>query len=143
MERLVISREHLDAVIAHSRSDLPNEACGFLFGRQGRVEQVRPILNTDPSPVSYSFDSSEQFRVMGEMESQGLELLGIYHSHPESPPIPSLTDIRRAFFPGTRDPNYPSAAYVIVGLSEDEPEVNAFLFLGDEARKVHLHVVDM
>ncbi len=142
MERLVISREHLDAVIAHARSDLPNEACGFLFGRNGSVEQVRPILNTDPSPVSFSFDSNEQLRVTNEMEKRGLELLGIYHSHPDSPPIPSLTDIRRAFFPGTREPNYPSAVYVIVGLSEDEPEVNAFLFLGDEARKVQIHVLD-
>ncbi len=143
MEQLVISREHLDALIAHARSDLPNEACGLLFGRQGRVEQVRPILNAEPSPVSYSFDSGEQLRVMREMGDRGLELLGIYHSHPESPPIPSLTDIRRAFFPGTREPNFPSAVYVIVGLSEDVPEVNAFLILEDEARKVHLHVVDM
>ncbi len=141
MEELLISREHLDAVIAHCRSDLPDEACGLLFGRDSRVEHVRPILNTEPSPVSYSFDPSEQLRVMREMESEGFELLGIYHSHPDSPPIPSLTDIRRAFFPGTREPNYPSAVYVIVGLSEDLPEINAFLILGDEARRVHLHVV--
>ena len=138
MERLTISREHLDAVIAHARSDLPNEACGLLFGLDGRVRQVRPILSIDPSPVSYSFDSTEQLRVMKEMESRGLKLVGIYHSHPDSPPIPSLTDIRRAFFPGTREPNFPDAAYMIVSLTENEPEVNVFLILGSEVQKVEL-----
>ncbi|HEB01922.1 MAG TPA: M67 family peptidase, partial [Nitrospirae bacterium] len=91
-----------------------------------------------PSPVSYSFDSTEQLRVMKEMESRGLKLVGIYHSHPDSPPIPSLTDIRRAFFPGTREPNFPDAAYMIVSLTENEPEVNVFLILGSEVQKVEL-----
>lgn len=140
MERLTISREHLDAVISHARSDLPNEACGLLFGSDGRVEQVRPILNVDSSPVTYSFDSREQLRVMGEMESRGLKLVGIYHSHPDSPPIPSLTDIERAFFPGTREPNFPDAVYMIVSLTENEPEVNAFLILGSEVQKVELKI---
>lgn len=141
MASLVISREHLDAVIAHSRSELPNEACGLLFGRDGRVEQVRPVLNSEPSPVSYSFDSAEQFRVMKVMEAAGLKLVGIYHSHPESPALPSLTDIRRAFFPGTREPNFPDAVYVIVGLSGNPPDVKAFLIHGDEVQRVDLTVV--
>jgi proteasome lid subunit RPN8/RPN11 len=131
----------MDAIIAHAGSDLPNEACGLMFGTGGKVMQVRPILNTDPTPVSYSLDSGEQQRVMKDMRADGLSLVGIYHSHPQSPAIPSLTDIRQAFFPGTREPNYPDAVYVIIGLGNDEPEVNAFLILGTEAKRVDL-VID-
>ncbi len=131
----------MDAIIAHAKSDLPNEACGLMFGNMGKVEQIRPILNRNPSPVSYSLDSQEQLSVTTDMASRGLKLVGIYHSHPDSPPIPSLTDIKRAYFPGTKEPNFPEAVYMIVGLSGDEPEVNAFFILGSEIQKVEIVVV--
>ena len=53
-----------------------------------------------------------------EIEDSGLELGAIYHSHTRSEPYPSQTDINLAF--------YPDAAYVIVGVAGEEPEVRAF-----------------
>jgi proteasome lid subunit RPN8/RPN11 len=137
---IVISSEQLDAVVAHGRSCLPDEACGLLFGRDGRVSRVRPVSNSEPSPVSYILDPRDQMTAMKEMEAEGLELVGIYHTHPESPAMPSLTDIRRAFFPGTKEPNFPDAVYLIVGLSGDVPEANAFRILEDGVQKVEVRV---
>jgi [CysO sulfur-carrier protein]-S-L-cysteine hydrolase len=52
------------------------------------------------------------------MEHAGLELGGIYHSHPRSPAFPSQADIRLAL--------YPDAVYVIVGLAHQEPDVRGY-----------------
>jgi len=138
---LHITNTLLNEIIEHSRAALPNEACGLLIGRAGRVERVRPVLNSEPSPVSYVFDSMDHLAAMKEIKSDGMELMGIFHSHPDSPPVPSITDIQRAFFPGTREPNYPEAVYLIVGMSEPAPVVKAFAIQGEHVDKVEIRIV--
>jgi proteasome lid subunit RPN8/RPN11 len=133
-----ISREHLSKMVAHAREGRPNEVCGFMGGRDNTVEKLYRMENADSSPVSYSFDSGEQLRAMKELESEGLNMVGIYHSHPEAPAMPSQTDIKRAFFPGTREPNYPGVVYVIVSLMPVEPEVRAYLITEDALKKVEI-----
>lgn len=126
MGGLIISEEQIDEMVAHAIENLPDEACGMLAGLEGRVHKVYCLNNSNPSPVSYAVDPTDQFTANKDIKARGLELVGIYHSHTESPPLPSITDIRRAFFPGTRDLNYPDVIYVIVGLSGPEPEVKAY-----------------
>jgi len=126
MGRLIIPDELFDEMVSHARSCLPDEACGMLGGIAGKVRKLYALDNADPSPATYVIDPLDQLRAIRDMESGGLELLGIYHSHPDSPPLPSITDINRAFFPGSRELNYPGVAYVIVGLSGPAPEVKAF-----------------
>lgn len=138
MGGLVISEEQIDEMVAHAVENLPDEACGMLAGLEGRVHKVYCLTNSNPSPVSYAVDTHDQIAAIKEMESEGLELVGIYHSHTESPPLPSITDIKRAFFPGTRDLNYPDAVYVIVGLSGPAPEVKAFRMEEDRVRMVEV-----
>jgi proteasome lid subunit RPN8/RPN11 len=62
-----------------------------------------------------------------EMEGEGLRMVAIYHSHTHSRAYPSQTDLGRAFFPGTGEPNFPDTAYVIVSLIEKKPELRAFM----------------
>jgi proteasome lid subunit RPN8/RPN11 len=62
---------------------------------------------------------------MLEIERQGWELLGIYHSHPHTQAYPSPTDVALAF--------YPDALYFIVSLADpDQPAVRAFRIVKDE-----------
>ncbi|MBM3470566.1 MAG: M67 family metallopeptidase [Armatimonadetes bacterium] len=115
------------AIVYHARQQYPNECCGLVAGRGSRVERVFLGTNVERSPFTYRFDPQEQFRFFREMDVLGLELLGIYHSHPRSPAYPSQTDIAQAF--------YPEAAYLIVSLpSADAPaaevEVCAFRIQG-------------
>lgn len=138
MREIHISREHLRQIVAHAREGRPNEVCGLMGGRAGKVEKLYRMENADSSPVSYSFDSGDQLRIVKEMESEGLSMVGIYHSHPEAPPLPSQTDIKRAFFPGTREPNYPGVAYVIVSLVSGEPEIRAYLITKNSLKKVKI-----
>jgi proteasome lid subunit RPN8/RPN11 len=126
MRRLVLSREQLGELVAHARSALPDEACGLLGGREGRVERVVRLNNAVPSPVSYVLEPTEQLRAQRELERAGLRMLAIYHSHPVSPALPSGTDVERALFPGTREPSFPDSLYIIVSLADNLPDVRAF-----------------
>jgi proteasome lid subunit RPN8/RPN11 len=124
---LIISRNDLAKVIDHCIAGLPNEACGILAGRDGRVEKVYCMRNARPGPVSYEMDPEEQFRVLKEIRQAGLTLAGIFHSHTTSPAYPSGIDVQQAYWPGTLFPNYPEAVYVIVSLRDrSRPEARGF-----------------
>lgn len=141
MTHVVVSKNHLDEIIDHSRELYPKEACGVMAGKGAVVERVYRMKNADDSAVTYRFDSKEQIQVMEEMQRDGLRMVAIYHSHTGSPAYPSRTDVDRAFFPGTTNENYPDTVYVIVGLSGKEPEVNAFLIREKGIEKVKILMV--
>ena len=105
-----LSQSQLSEMIAHVRAGLPYEACGLLGGLNGRVCKVFPVENVDHSSVRYTMDPTEQVRTMVAIEEAGWELLSIYHSHPNGPATPSVTDVARAY--------YPEVVYII--LSPDE-----------------------
>lgn len=111
------------AIVGHARDEYPNECCGLLAGRGTRVERLFRGSNVDRSPYSYRLDPQEQLQFFKTIDAEGLELLGIYHSHTQSPAYPSRTDVARAF--------YPDAVYVIVSLGDGspnpgDPEIRAF-----------------
>jgi len=138
MDRLVIPDELLDEMISHARNCLPNEACGMLAGFAGRARKIYALENSDASSVTYVVDPKAQLMAIRDMNSQGLDMIAIYHSHPDSPPLPSITDINRAFFPGTRDLNYPGVAYVIVGLSGPSPDVRAYRIMSEGVENIEI-----
>lgn len=138
MGRLVIPDEILDEMVSHARQCLPNEACGMLAGVDGHVRKLYALENSDPSAATYTIDPTAQLRAIKDMSANGLELVGIYHSHPDSPPLPSITDINRAFFPGTRELNYPDVAYVIIGLSSPAPEVKAYRIMTEGVEGIEI-----
>ncbi|MBI2330961.1 MAG: M67 family metallopeptidase [Chloroflexi bacterium] len=85
-------------MIAHVDSQLPLEACGLLAGRGSSVESVLVVTNQAQSPVRYVMDPIEQLHAFEWIESQGLDLLGIFHSHPMGPEMVSPTDIAEAAY---------------------------------------------
>ena len=113
-----IPKEIADKIIAHAKSELPNEACGYLAGKDGVVTVHFELTNIDHSPEHFSFDPAEQFDVIKKTRAEGLEILANYHSHPATPARPSEEDIRLAFDP--------SINYVIISLAEVEPVIKAF-----------------
>lgn len=121
---LRIRPEQLREMIAHCQREAPNEACGFVSGRDYQATVVYPMTNIDPSPVSFLMDPQEQMRIFNEMDERGEELVAIYHSHPEGRPFPSQKDIDMAA--------YPEPVYLIFSL-QNGVEVRAFRI---EERKV-------
>ena len=84
----------LDYVQRHA----PLESCGLLAGKNERVERVIFVRNQAQSPVRFVMDPYEQLQAFDQIESNGLELLGIFHSHPAGPETASATDIIEAAY---------------------------------------------
>jgi len=121
--RLLIPRPLLDAVIAHARTELPNECCGLLAGviedGVGRVTQHFPVGNDLASPTEYATNARDMLAAMKAMRAAGTVELAIYHSHPTSAPVPSRKDLARNFWGET-------AVHVIVSLAGAEADVRAW-----------------
>ena len=107
-------------MIAHSLAWYPEEACGLLAADEGgRLCRAYCLRNVDHSPVAYTLDPQEHFRALRDAEAQGWHLAGVFHSHPQTSPHPSPTDVARAL--------EPDWLYVLVGLGDrTAPEVRGF-----------------
>lgn len=96
-------------MIAHARDCFPEEACGLLAGHpDGRLTMAYPLTNIARSPVNYVIDPAEHFGALRHAESNGWELVGVFHSHTHSPAYPSSTDVALAV--------EPDWLYVLVGM---------------------------
>ena len=88
------------AILAHADNCAPDECCGLLAtDAEGRIRFAYPLTNADPSPVSYTVDPAEHFHALRHAESRGWDLAGVFHSHPQGPAIPSMTDVQAALEP--------------------------------------------
>lgn len=106
-------------LLAEARRAAAVECCGLLAGRDAVITRVLPAPNQLASPVAYEIAPRELFRLFRAMRAEGLEHLGIYHSHPETLNLPSERDLARAY--------YPDVAYFIVSPREGVPRpVRAF-----------------
>jgi len=116
---IIIPQYIADAMIKHVQSELPNEACGLLTGKDNRVQNLFTMFNVDQSPEHFSFDPQEQFQVMKTARVDGQKIIANFHSHPSSPARPSEEDIRLAY-----DPNI---VYIIISLAGETPVMKAFV----------------
>ncbi len=109
-------------IVAHLRAAAPAEGVGLLATRaEGAAERaVRfyPGHNLDGSATRYTMDPAGVVAAFDDMEQRGWRFGAIVHSHPSSPPTPSATDRREAF--------YPDALMVIVGLVGPAAEMRAW-----------------
>lgn len=137
---LTMAGDMLAAILKHCRRELPYEACGILGGRACRVESVHPVQSAHPSPSRFAMEPTAQFLAMEEVSRAGRELVGIYHSHPRGPAVPSSIDLQEACWPGTAMPNYPGAVQVIVSLQDRvAPAVRGYA--ADRGRFVEVPII--
>ena len=105
----------------------------MIGGVDSRATTIYRAQNAEASPLRYSLDPQDQFRIMSEIERRNEELVAIYHSHTASPAYPSQTDVNLAF--------YPDSVYVIVSLEEpDEPSIRAFWIKEGQVNEAELVV---
>ncbi|MBI5944805.1 MAG: M67 family metallopeptidase [Chloroflexi bacterium] len=98
MRSLTLTNEQLQKMISHVRSHAPLEACGLLAGRDSKVESVLEVTNQAQSAVRFVMDPIEQLNAFEWIESNGLDLIGIFHSHPTGPETVSPTDVDQAAY---------------------------------------------
>jgi [CysO sulfur-carrier protein]-S-L-cysteine hydrolase len=134
---LTISQDLYNQIVAHARTDHPDEACGVLAGPAGsdHPERFIPMTNASHSPTFYEFDSTEQFRVWQEMDERDEEPVVIYHSHTATEAYPSRTDISYA--------NEPGAHYVLVSTRDpDTVEFRSFRIVDGTVTEEEVRITD-
>ena len=121
--KIKLAKADFDKILAHAKSELPDEACGLIAGTVEDgvkiIKKVYLLTNTDHSNEHFSLDPKEQLAAVKDMRANGLQPLGNWHSHPESPSRPSEEDKRLAFDS--------KASYMILSLMEkDNPVLHSF-----------------
>lgn len=128
-----ISKKIINKIYDHGRKEAPIEACGYLAGINNEVVNYYPMHNIDQSNEHFTFDPQEQFDVMKKVRTEQLEVLAVYHTHPESPARPSAEDIRLAFDPGI--------VYVILSLLEDKKNIKAYKIIKGQVTEKKLIIL--
>lgn len=111
--KLVLDSDARDAVLSHAREGAgdgpPREVCGVLVGARAnesgtgpdRVRSVRRVRNVAANRrVAYELDPEETLGTLESIDSEGRDVVGFYHSHPESEPVPSDADREQATWSG-------------------------------------------
>ncbi|MEP6776428.1 MAG: M67 family metallopeptidase [Chloroflexota bacterium] len=92
-----------DSMALHAEGGYPNEICGILLGRE--IDGKRVIMHT--MPIENTFEPNEQYhrflitpKAMFTAEKLArrdrMDVLGVYHSHPNAPARPSTYDAEHA-----------------------------------------------
>ena len=115
----MLPRNLREEILAHARESVPQECCGLLLGEDETARRVLRCRNVHPNPETrYLVDRAQVFEAFRASKDFDRELVAIYHSHPRSPAHPSPTDRAEAY--------WPEAAYVLVSLRSEQPEMFAY-----------------
>jgi proteasome lid subunit RPN8/RPN11 len=107
----------LGVVASAARQSYPDECCGFLFGRwngdSAEIASAQPVRNVREENRRRRFEITPADFAEAEAyaEDHALDLLGVYHSHPDHPAEPSRYDLERAL---------PGFLYFIVSVRRGE-----------------------
>ena len=95
-KEIVLSQNQIDVLVKHARANSPNESCAILFGRIENdhydVKDIFLTKNTENSPINFTISNDELIKGYDEAEKRNLDVVGIFHSHPNSEAYPSSTD---------------------------------------------------
>ena len=121
---LILPGTIYDQITAHGAVSYPYEGCGLLLGYadDGRnvVVEARPLSNVWPveseKPERFRIAEDDWRDVELDAMSEGLDVVGIFHSHPDHPPVASPRDLAWASWPGY--------SYLITQVVAGEPVIS-------------------
>lgn len=131
---LRIPKNIWNRVLGEISIHIPEEACGLLAGKGELISHFFPIENILHSPTRYQMEPHQQLVAFRLIDTLGLELLAIYHSHPTGPEVPSATDIDEAY--------YPEAVYIIISRQEDNYLQRGFIIQNKQVSEISLDFVE-
>jgi len=101
MKKLIIYLSATETMENHALETYPEECCGFLYGTEGDVREISHAgktknIKSENKRKKFKIDPLEYLRAEKYAMANKLELLGIYHSHPDHPAVPSEHDRENA-----------------------------------------------
>lgn len=96
MQKIIISESQKKILSDNADNEKPNESCAILFGRIDEqktiVKEIFLTKNIDESPVNFTISPEQLIKCYKTAEEKKMEVVGIFHSHPNSEAYPSNTD---------------------------------------------------
>ncbi len=92
MQKIKLSDTDKKILSEHSENQKPNESCAILFGRNDQVLDLFLTENIEKSPVNFTISNEQLIEGYKIAEEKEMEVIGIFHSHPDSDAYPSNTD---------------------------------------------------
>lgn len=118
---LYVTSQVKNFIEAHGVATYPEEGCGLLLGAVDgdciMVTAVHPAVNRWPvaeeRPERFQIDAADMLQAELAAAAQGLDVVGVFHSHPDHPPVASPRDLAWAAWPGY--------AYLITEVRNGQP----------------------
>jgi proteasome lid subunit RPN8/RPN11 len=92
---LAVSNDLIERINAHVEEAYPEEGAGFLLGHEGEVKQILSLPNAREDEARHNrflFTPEDYLKAELKADELGLSLIGVFHSHPDCPNIPSEYD---------------------------------------------------
>ncbi len=129
----------LEKIIDHCLKVSPEECCGLLIGKKINneivIEKVKSTRNVYPDDkrIGYLVDPLAYLEAEREAEKEGLEVVGVYHSHIGVEPTPSIRDLEQAI---------PGYIYLIISIST-KPSFKAWILDKEQKkfRNEEVHII--
>ena len=92
MQKIKLSEADKKILSEYSENQKPNESCAILFGKNDKVLDLFLTENIEESPVNFTISNKQLIESYKIAEEKKMEVIGIFHSHPDSDAYPSNTD---------------------------------------------------
>jgi len=92
---LVLPKQLVEGINAHVEEAYPEEGAGFLLGTDGKVKEIFPLPNAREDEARHNrFLITPEDYLKAELKAAelGVDLIGVFHSHPDCPNVPSEYD---------------------------------------------------
>jgi proteasome lid subunit RPN8/RPN11 len=143
--RLIVPEQVYAEMVAQAIAEQPNECCGLLAGlveecsegamlRIARVVKRYPLVNEANSPVEFFNAGKDLFEAWRDLRRRRLDTLAVYHSHPNTEPMPSKKDLARNFWG-------PEVVCLILSPATMPPSVRAWWLTETDYREAEWEVL--
>ena len=136
--KIRLSQKIIGKISNHAIDEFPHECCGFLIGKfndeQADADEYVSAKNSveENKERRFIIDPVEYMQVESRADAQNMSLIGIVHSHPNSPAVPSEFDRNHAFS---------GFSYIIISVMENEvKEIRSWRLTEDREKFIEEHI---
>jgi len=112
---LKIKKELVEQIKQQGEKGYPYEICGFILGEIDYDRDLRTAIevfqvenqNKERANDRFEIHPKDYLKVERYADEKGMQIIGIYHTHPDHPDRPSETDLRFA---------QPDMSYIIMSV---------------------------
>ncbi|TPG69711.1 M67 family peptidase [Brevibacillus laterosporus] len=124
---IIISKTLVSQLIVVAQKQLPYEFTALLGGHKNIITSFYPATSEVASTDTFLLSPSTFFQIMNQIKEQQESWLGVLHTHPLSPAVPSSLDIHGW--------HYPDLCYWILSFASKKPDLALYQIRQGHAQK--------